>query len=92
MDFHIGETVICSVTIRNADGDLYDPSTSTKITITDNQKSIKVNNQDMTKDETGEYHYDWDTSSLSLAGIYTVLYKATDGSRISIEEDPVELI
>ena len=92
MTFQIGETVICSVTVRDADGALADPSTSMKITITDSQKSVKVSNQDMSKDGTGEYHYDFDTSSLSLAGIYTVIYKATDGSRISIEEDTVELI
>ena len=92
MDFHLGETVICSVTVRDADGVLADPSTSMKITITDSQKSVKVNDQAMTNDSKGEYHYDFDTSSLSLAGIYTIFYKATDGSRVSIEEDTVELI
>lgn len=92
MTFQIGETVICSVTVRDADGVLADPSTSMKITITDSKNGIKVNNQDMINDSKGEYHYDFDTSSLSLTGIYTVTYKATDGSRISIEEDTVELI
>lgn len=92
MTFQIGETVICSVTVRDTDGVLADPSTSMKITITDSQKSIKVNNQDMPNDSKGEYHYDFDTSSLSLTGIYTVIYKATDGSRVSIKEDSVELI
>ena len=92
MTFQIGETVICSATVRNVAGALVDPSTSMKITITDSRNSIKVSNQNMSKDGTGEYHYDFDTSSLSLTGIYTVSYKATDGSRISIEEDPVELI
>ena len=91
MDFHLGETVICSIII-DIDGVLTDPSTSTKITITDSQKNIKVNNQDMTKDSTGKYHYDWDTSSLSLTGIYAVFYKATHQSRVSIDKDPVELI
>lgn len=91
MDFHIGETVICSIVI-DEEGVLTDPSTSTKITITDSQKSIKVNDQAMAKDSTGKYHYDWDTSSLSLAGIYTISYKAIDTGRVSIEEDPVELI
>ena len=92
MTFQIGETVICSITVRDADGNLVDPSTSMKITITDSQKSVKVNDQAMINDSKGEYHYDFDTSSLSLAGIYTVTYKATDGSRISIEESTIELI
>ena len=58
MAFHVGETVICSCEVRDADENLADPSTSMKITITDNRNGMEVNDQDMTKDGTGQYHYD----------------------------------
>ena len=91
MAFHVGETVICSIEVRDADGNLADPSTSMKITITDNKNGTEVNDQAMSKDGTGLYHYDWNTSADSILGIYYVVYTATDGSRVSIKKDSVEL-
>ena len=91
MAFHCGETVICSIEVRDADGNLADPSTSMNITITDNKNGCEVESQSMTKDSTGKYHYDWNTSADSILGIYYVVYTATDGSRISIGKDSVEL-
>ena len=92
MAYHAGETVICSLEVRDSDGNLADPSTSTKITITDNRNGVEVNDQDMTNDGTGLYHYDWQTLSTSLTGIYEITYTATDGTRVSIELDKVEII
>ena len=91
MAFHVGETVICSIEVGDADGNLADPSTSMKITITDNTNGIEVDDQAMTKDSTGIYHYDWTSSADAPLGIYYIVYTATDGSRISIEKDTVEL-
>ena len=86
-----GETVICSVQVKNSSGVLTDPSTSMKITITNNINGIEVNDQTMTKDDTGLYHYDWTSSAANLKGTYCVYYKATDGSRVSICRDTFEL-
>ena len=91
MIFHVGETVICSIEVRDSDGALADPATSMNITITDNTNGIEVDDQAMSKDGTGLYHYDWNTSADAALGIYYITYTATDGSRISIEKDTVEL-
>ncbi len=82
-----GETVICSCTVKNSIGALVDSSTSLKITIINSQKQTIVDNQDMAKDSTGTYHYDYSLSDTAPIGIYLVRYKATDGSRVSMTKD-----
>lgn len=84
--FDIGETVICSVEVRDATGALKDPVTSMKITITDKRDAIKVNAVDMVPDSTGKYHYDCQTAGY-LDGNCVVKYIATDGTRITIETE-----
>ena len=91
MAFQVGETVICKAWVRNAAEALADPSTSMKITITDNRNGIEVNNVSMTWDAVGTYHYDWNTSTSAPVGIYQIIYTATDGTRISIAHDKVEI-
>ena len=91
MTFQIGETVICSLTVKDGDGNLADPTTSMKITITDNQNGTEIDNVAMVKDSTGLYHYDWQTSTITVEGIYYIIYKATDGTRISVAKDSVEI-
>ncbi len=91
MKFNRGETVICSCTVKNSSGTLVDPSTSMKITIKDLLNTVMVNDQSMTKDSAGTYHYDWGTSASIGKGIYSVYYKATDSTRISLVKDSVEL-
>ena len=85
-DFDIGETVICSVEVKDDAGAYKDPATSMKITITDKNYVVKVNNADMTKDAVGKYHYDCQTAGY-IDGKYEVAYKATDGTRITILKD-----
>ena len=92
MEFHRGETVICSASITDDNGNSKDPSTSMKITITDFQNGFEVNDLAMTKDSTGEYYYDYTLDTDALKGYYTALYKATDGKRITIEKDTFEVI
>jgi len=91
-NFVRGETVICSVTVKNSSGTLVDPTTSMKITVTNNINGIEVDDQAMTKDSTGMYHYDWTSAASSEKGNYDVFYKATDGARISITKDAFDLI
>lgn len=40
--------------------------------------------------EIGKYHYDYQTADCER-GKYTVIYKATDGSRITIEKETFEI-
>jgi len=95
MEFHRGETVICSASVTDGSGNPKDPSTSMKITITDFQNGFEVNDQAMTgglPDSEGEYYYDYTLDVAALKGYYTVIYKATDGTRITIKEDRFEVV
>ena len=91
-NFDIGETVICSIEVRNAAGTLVDPSTSMQIAIDwikPNFGNI-ITATNMTKDSTGKYHYDF-ASAGKQAGSYQVIYTATDGTRITIEKETFSL-
>lgn len=86
--FNRGETVKCNRNVKNpTTGEYYDPTTSMTITITNNQNGIEVDDQDMVKDATGKYHYNWLSSPTGDKGIHIILYKATDGADIAIEKD-----
>ena len=85
-NFDVGETIICAVEVKNTAGTYTDPQTSMQITITDKNWVVKANDVAMTKDAVGEYHYDCQTAGY-IDGKYEVEYKATDGSRISIQEE-----
>ena len=84
-NFDIGETLICSIEIKDDAGAYKDPATSMKITVTDKTNTKKVNDVAMTKDSTGIYHYDCQTTGY-IDGEYEVKYVATDGTRITIEK------
>ena len=84
-NFDIGETVICSCEVKD-DSEYKDPATSIKITITDRNGLVKATGVEMTKDSTGKYHYDAQTVDW-VDGKYQVEYKATDGTRITIEKE-----
>lgn len=91
MSFDIGETVICSIEVKNAAGALVSPDTSMTITISDPDETTDVEPTAMTPNGTGEYHYDYQTTG-KVEGKYTILYKATDGTRITIQTDSFRLI
>ena len=88
--FDIGETVICSVEVKNDAGTLVDPATSMTITITDKLGAVKANAVAMTKDAVGKYHYDAQTAGW-IAGKCDVVYTATDGTRITIQRESFTL-
>ncbi len=90
--FNIGETVVCSVEVKNTAGVLVDPATSMTTTITSPQKTIVVSAQNMSKDSTGKYHYDYTSEVTAPDGKYTAAYKATDGTRITIAKNIFELV
>ena len=86
--FQREETVVCSIVVTDADDTQVDPATSMKITIEDPEGTAVVNNQDMTNDAVGEYHYDYTSAADAELGRYTITYIATDaGPRVTIQCD-----
>ena len=88
--FQKTETIICKATVRE-DGALTNPSTSITATITDPVGTEVVSATGMSNVSTGVYTYDYTPASTVLSGVYIVRYKATDGTRITIEDDEFEL-
>ena len=89
--FNIGETVICWRNSKDSNGNYADPETSMEVKIDGpGVNNIKVDYTEMTKDETGKYHYDCQTIGYS-SGKHGAYYKATDGTRITIEVETFEL-
>lgn len=89
-NFDIGETVICWRNVKDENGDYKDPATSMTITIVSKKDNNNLGPLDMVKDETGKYHYDWQTVNC-IDGAYVVVYTATDGENITIEKVGVQL-
>ena len=82
--FKRGTTIILEIEDFITDtSTLVDPATSMRITITDNNNKLEVDNQDMIKDSTGKYHYDYQSLVAGVAGKCEVIYTDTDGSRVS---------
>ena len=91
MAYDCGETVICSVEIKDDAGAYKDPATSMEITIKDKNQAVKVSAVAMTKDSTGKYHYDCQTAGY-IDGKYQVAYTATDVARITIQKETFDLV
>jgi len=90
MVFQKTETVVCSITVKSS-GTLTSPATSMNIIITDPVGTAVVTSTGMANDSTGVYHYDYTPASTVLRGTYRVQYKATDGARITIQEDEFDI-
>ena len=86
--FHIGETVICSVEVRE-DGVLKSPATSMQIEITGPSVVVTLTSMGA-PDSVGKYHYDFPTATQS-PGPYKVKFVATDSTRVSIGIDTFTL-
>jgi len=85
--FEIGETIRCSIEIRDAAGTLVDPATSITITISNPNGVEVVSAVAMTNDGVGLDHYDYTSALTVVAGEYIVLYIATDGAIITKQKD-----
>ena len=81
--FDIGETVICSIEIRDSGGVLKDPAISVRVEGYNKNRDGVVASTQMTQDATGKYHYDLATANIP-EGLYTLKCTAIDGSRITI--------
>lgn len=90
--FHSGGTIILEIEVTNSStGEFVDPVTSMRITVTDSYNGVEVDNQDMVKDATGKYHYDYTPATTAERGRYRVIFTDTDGSRVSKAEATFEL-
>lgn len=83
--YYQGETIKQNVELRDVDGVLVDP-TSIVITIIDPEGTTKVDAQDMTKDETGKYYYDYLIATDAVTGRWETEVKAVKGFT-QIEQD-----
>lgn len=87
-NFLVGETAICSVEVRNQNNVLVNPISVT-ITIS-TRTGTKVNNATMLPpDSTGKYHYDYFATE---RGTFSVIFTATDGSRVSKTTDNFKVV
>lgn len=91
-DFNIGETVVCSITVKDVNGTLQNAATSMNVKIDrkDNLASI-LSETAMTNDSAGAYHYDFASASKAV-GDYLVTYVAVDGTRTTIHTDSFKLV
>jgi len=86
-----GETVVCSLTVRDTSGDLADPDTSIQVRITDGRGVVLVPFTDMTNDSTGRYHYDFGSTAAHAVGLYAIRYRTVNAGRTTIIDEYFEL-
>ncbi len=89
MIFDIGETIICSCEVESK-GVLTDP-TSMEITIKGERRSEEVDDEAMVRDKTGKYHYDFQTNTTMPYGTYSAIFKAIDGTRVTLQKESFQL-
>jgi hypothetical protein len=89
--YRIGETVTCKCTVLRS-GAVYDPATSVLIYVyIKGTTAPLVDGVAMSKEETGIYTYNFQTAS-QAAGKYRWTCKATDGTKIAMEDDSFEVV
>ena len=85
--FQETETVVIKGNIKDEDGVLVTPATSTKITITDPAGTKVKDAQDVTFDAIGTFRYTYTPDASPVIGVYHVRITSTDsGARISITD------
>jgi hypothetical protein len=84
--FVVGTTIITELTVKDKNGNAYDPSTVT-YTVKDPAGATVVNNAAMTKDGVGAYHGDYTPTvkvSTDEVDKYAIWAKCTNGSRVTV--------
>lgn len=89
--FQQGETVVCSLVVRDSAGNLHDPLTSTQIKITDGRGIDVVPDTDMLNDGVGLFHYDFTATTAHQIGRYRLRYTTVDTGRTTIVDEHFEL-
>jgi len=85
--FQGAETIVCSIQVKNASSVLANPATSMNVEIVGPTGTTIVTSTPMTNDGVGLYHYDHQPAADAAKGRYYVRYTATDGTRVTIEDD-----
>jgi hypothetical protein len=80
-----GTAIYIFTLLKNTDETLVDPD-SISCTVYDPNGVAKVENQAMTKKETGKYFHIWQSNETDAAGDYTVKFKAVKDNYTSIEK------
>lgn len=93
-DFEVGDTVTFEYTVKGREPfederTLEDPDTIT-ISIEGYQNNLVVDSQDMTKNATGEYFFNWDTNG-SSSGDYKVTVNVSGSGSSDEESDWIRL-
>ena len=88
MTYQRGETAVLQAYVKDSSGDYVDPSVSITITIIDPNGNVVVNEQTMSKSETGRYYYDYNIPEDATVGRYAYRVEVRDGSpvRTTIEQ------
>ncbi len=89
--FFPGDTVITELESKALSGADYDPTTSVKLSIYDPSEVLVVTAQDMTKDATGRYHYDYTLGAAAEEGQYKAVVVCTSGTRVKSFVDYFEV-
>jgi len=84
-------TVWVRAYIYDSDGNLANPTTSTKLTLTDPDGTKQVDGEAMTPNDTGIYSYYYNTDSDSAVGWWSGEVWATDGTKKSVGSFSFEL-
>lgn len=87
--FQLGETVVVTHTVQKKVAGVwedYDPATSVNVSVyKDGTATPLISDAAMSKDSTGNYHYDFQTTGLTT-GKYRARVTDTDGTRIVIRD------
>ena len=87
------ETIVIKGTIKDESAVLITPATSTKITITDPNGTVVVNDLAVTFDATGTFRYLYTPAADPVLGAYHVRIKSIDsGPRVSITDSQFFLV
>jgi len=85
MTYYQGETITIEAIVKDTDRALSNPSTSIVVSVKDPDGVTKVDEQAMSNDSTGMYHYDYAIPSDAVVGVWDVQVTASSG-KPSIEQ------
>ncbi len=95
--FKGGTQLIFKIEVRDATDDLlplFDPASVPQILVRDSNGAVVQNYSNMTRQASGVYNYQLQTTSAGPFGVWQVGFKATDGSTVVVtpEEDGFTLV
>ena len=90
--FQVLETITVKGTIKDDDGDLTTPATSTKITITDPDGTKVVEDIAVTFNSIGIWQYLYTPNASAVIGAYHVRITGVDSARTSIKDSQFFLV